>query len=77
MYAQAHNVINKFGGARRLATAINRDPTAVYKWTYPAKRGGTDGLIPSSALPLIMEAAELLDVKLTANDLNPTTKLAK
>jgi hypothetical protein len=72
MYAQAFNVIEKFRGARNLARAIQRSPSTVYKWTYEMDKGGTDGLIPSSALELVRRAAKIHGIELTADDLDVT-----
>lgn len=75
--SQAARVAAKFGGIRALARALEkagcpRDAANVYRWTYPkARKGGTGGLIPSSAMPLVLEAARLDGVLLTAEDIDP------
>lgn len=71
MYTQAQKVIGKFGGVPRVATALDCDPSGIYKWTYTKEEGGTDGLIPSSALPRVLKAAEILGIELTKEDLDP------
>lgn len=75
---QAQRVIAKFGGARQLAQALSRlelgkrrDAANVYRWTYPKSKGGTGGLIPSSAMADVLEAARLDGVLLTAEDIDP------
>ncbi len=70
-HQQATRIFAKFGGARRLAKAIGRDPSAVYKWNYPREIGGTDGLVPTSAIPDINAAADLLGITLTPEDWTP------
>jgi len=81
--SQAHRVIAKFGNARRLAelmTAVKRhydsdakpvDPSTVYKWRMPKSEGGTGGLIPSSSMKLVMKAARLEGIVLSAAELSP------
>lgn len=57
-------IIYKFGGVKALASAINKDPATIYRWTYPKSKGGTGGVIPTSAISKITEAAKLLDISL-------------
>lgn len=65
----AAKVIAAFGGPRALASAINRNVAQIYRWTYPASRGGTAGKIPGSALHDVLDAAKERGIKLTADDL--------
>lgn len=55
-------VIKKFGGIRKLGRAIGRDPAAICRWR---KRG----LIPSSAQALVLNAAHMAGIDLTANQI--------
>jgi hypothetical protein len=74
---QAQRVIAKFGGIPALVRALGaagkaRDAANVYRWTYPkTKKGGTGGLIPSSAMADVLEAARLDGVLLTPEDIDP------
>ncbi len=68
---QADRVIRKLGGFRFVSKALDKDITALYKWTYGKHEGGTGGVIPSSALPDILDLAEMLSVSLTSEDLDP------
>lgn len=73
MNNQAERIIAKFGNARQLAAALaevgaGRDPTAVYKWTYPREKGGTGGYIPAAAVDDVKRAAERRGVQLTGKD---------
>lgn len=68
---QAERVIAKFGGAATLAKLIGRNPTSVYRWMYPKSVGGSDGLIPSSALRLVLDAARREGIFITSDDLYP------
>lgn len=69
--SQAERVILKFDGARKLARAIGSDMSTVYKWTYPKAKQGSDGLIPSSAMRKVLQAARREGILLTAEDLSP------
>lgn len=68
---QAERVILKFDGARKLAKALNLDPSTVYKWTYPRSKKGCGGIIPSSVIEQVMVAARREGILLTAEDLLP------
>jgi len=71
MINDAKSVIEKFGGIKALASAINKDPATIYRWTYPKIKGGTGGLIPTSSLNKITEAAQRLNISL--EDSSPTS----
>lgn len=68
---QATRIAGKFGGFRRLANAIRKTPATVYRWGYSKERGGTGGLVPSSAVPDVLSAADLLGIDLTKEDWLP------
>ena len=70
MTTQAERIISKFGGIGKLAEAIGRDVSSIYRWTYE-RPIGTGGLIPLAAIPLIKDAAERLGIELTAEDWQP------
>ncbi|MBL4743639.1 MAG: amino-acid N-acetyltransferase [Cycloclasticus sp.] len=72
MTNDAHFIISQFGGVKPLASAINKDPATIYRWTYPKSKGGTGGLIPTSALHKISEAARNLhvDIQQVPSNLN-------
>lgn len=65
---QAERIIAKFGGPRRLASAIDCKPAAVYRWTYARARGGTDGYLPNTVKDRVKNAADLLGIEITAED---------
>lgn len=76
---QAERIISKFGGARPLTKALRRigrktDFSAVYRWTYSRSIGGAGGVIPSSIMRAVLEAAQNEGIHLTAEDLDPRTK---
>ena len=77
MQNQARRIVDKFGGARKLAAALrmlpdkkkHRDDSTIYRWLQPkSKKSGTGGLIPTSDIENVKEAARLYGVLLTAND---------
>ncbi len=72
---QAHTILAKFGGPRRLASILRaigkpKDVATIYKWTYPRSKGGTSGFIPTSMWPDLLSAARYDGVLLKAEDLN-------
>lgn len=74
--SQAQRVIDRFGGPVQLAKALAaigspRHASNVTRWTYSRKRGGTGGLIPGSAMPLVIQAARYHGVFLTPQDTDP------
>ena len=72
MFKQAQRIIDRFGGVPALSAAIKKDVSAIYKWNYPRKSGGTDGLVPSSAIPEVMKAADVLGIEFKQGDWDPS-----
>lgn len=54
--------IQGFGGVRRLAKAIDRDPAAVSRWQR-------SGIVPSAAQKQLLEIAWERGIQLTAHDI--------
>lgn len=76
LWVQAKKIIGKFGGARRLARILEtigkpRDPVNIYRWMYPKSRGGSDGIIPTAALPDVIAAARFEGIHISSEDLDP------
>ena len=72
MYSQAQRIVDKFGGFPALARALGRrDISALYRWTKPKEKGGTGGLVPSSAVSSVTAAAARMKIKLTGEDWLP------
>jgi hypothetical protein len=71
---QAEAVIALFGGAAILAAAVGKNESTVYRWTYSAADGGTDGIIPARALRAVLAAAAQRGILITAADLYPTAR---
>lgn len=72
----AEKAIAAFGSPQALAEAIDRNVARIYRWTYPASRGGTGGRIPGSALHDVLDAAKKRGLKLSADDLLGTRQAA-
>lgn len=73
---QAERVIKFFGGARALSKILTglghpRDPASIYRWTHPKSKRGTGGMVPGSAWPLLLRAAEAQGLELTAEIMDP------
>lgn len=79
MNSQAQRVINKFGNVEKLAKALAlvghpKDVSSIYRWNLSKETNGTNGLIPSSSIPHVIEAARLEGILLTSEDLDPRSK---
>jgi amino-acid N-acetyltransferase len=76
---QAARIIAYFGGARELAKALQalndegyaRDPSSIYRWTYPRSRGGHDGVIPGDMILAVKAAARLLGIVIPDHEWRP------
>lgn len=71
MHTMAERVINKLGGARKVADMLGLSRQAVYKWTYPMEYNGTGGLIPHRRQLELMVAAKQRGIILEAEDFFP------
>lgn len=65
----AKRVIERFGGIREVARVLGLSESRVYRWTLPRARGGTDGMIPTKHLPVLLRVARARGIALTAADL--------
>lgn len=54
--------IDMFGGVRKLAKSIGRDPAAVSRWRKA-------GLVPTQAQRRVLAAAQERDINITAHDI--------
>ncbi len=71
---QAKRIISKFGGPTELSNALRavgvaRHRTQIYRWQQAKSRNGTGGMIPSTLLPKVLEAARLFGIVITKEDL--------
>jgi hypothetical protein len=77
MCEQAARVIKKFGSPYKLAKAMKevlpkheqRNASSIYRWLYPTHQGGTGGVIPDDAMPLVLKCARLWGVFIEESDL--------
>jgi hypothetical protein len=77
MFNQVQKIAAKFGGARRLASAIGVDPSNVYRWGYPkTKPGGGGGVIPREHIAAIKGVARNEGILLTDGDWSPEPVIA-
>lgn len=79
---QAVRVIKKFGGARNLMRLLEQvdpdnaiNPSSIYRWTYPKEKGGTGGVIPTRALPILIRAARYAGIFIDIEDLYPAKRV--
>ncbi len=63
----ADTIILKFGSVARLASAIGRTPSAVYRWRQ-GRNGRPAGYVPLSAMKDIMDASAVLDAGVEYQD---------
>lgn len=75
---QAEAILARFGGPMNLYRIIKEiEPenawshTSIYRWKYPRSKGGTGGVIPSSAFKLLWKAARFHGIILTVEDMFP------
>lgn len=64
----ASKIIQKFGGAAKVAALLECDESTVHRWTYPRERGGTDGFIPRKPASRLLECAHTQGIELRASD---------
>lgn len=64
----AQSLIDKLGGIEAVAFATGVDKSRVYRWTYPAERGGTNGEIPRKHWSSLIAAAQARGIELTHSD---------
>lgn len=64
----AHRVIEKCGGAQRVADLLGIHFASVHKWRYPLARGGTGGLIPTARQQELLQKARAAGIDLSPDD---------
>lgn len=69
-FNQAEKVISRFGGSTKLAALLGVSRVTIYRWMQP-RPVGTDGVIPSSKVPLLIDAAREAGIDLTDVDWSP------
>ena len=71
----AKSIIGKLGGPEPVASVTGRSLSRVYRWMYPAERGGTGGVIPQRYHRALLEAARAKGIPLSADDLLPAASI--
>jgi hypothetical protein len=80
---QAGRIIAKFKNAVFLASIMQKvtgkpcNPSRIYRWMHPKEKGGTGGMIPSSAMVDVLRCASFIGLVLTESDLSPYTTVKK
>lgn len=64
----AKSIIGKLGGPQKVAKITGRDVSRVYRWMYPADRGGAGGVIPHAEARKLLEHARTNDVALSPEE---------
>lgn len=64
----AKSVIEKVGGAETASRVTGKHISRVYRWTYPASRGGTGGVVPHEDAIKLLDFARENNIALTADD---------
>lgn len=72
----AEIVIEKFGGHAAVAELLKVDVSRIYRWTYPRKKGGTDGLVPQKHQAPLMAKAREKQIDLRPADFFPGHSLS-
>lgn len=64
----AEHVIAKCGGPQVVAEMLGCHVTRVYRWTYPKKKGGTGGVIPTARQDKLLQKAKARGISLEPAD---------
>lgn len=70
----ARTIIEICGGTREVARMVGRTENRIRRWTYPKDRGGTGGLIPTEAQPVLLAEARKRGADLRPEHFFPTEK---
>lgn len=75
---QAQRIFSRFGGVPQLQKALQRlgpgaarSLSAIYRWDLPRNKGGSAGVIPTSAQSDIIRAARLEGIVIPPEDWSP------
>ncbi|WP_217645752.1 helix-turn-helix domain-containing protein [Paracoccus homiensis] len=64
-------IISRLGGVARVASLRGIHRSAVWKWTQPRSKGGTDGRIPIEHIRPLLEETRRLELGIKAEDFLP------
>lgn len=79
---QVDRLILVFGGVSAMRDALRAvgkpvSKVSVYRWNHPRSRGGSGGVVPSSAMPAVLDAARYLGLYLSAEYLDPRPSMGE
>lgn len=69
----AQTVIDKLGGATKVASIVGIHRTRVSSWRLPKTKGGTDGAIPQRHHRAILDYATANNLDLKSDDFLPAS----
>ncbi len=72
----ATTIIERSGGHEAVAEIAGVTIVTVYRWTYPANRGGTDGNVPVKYQPALLANSDQKELGLTRSDFFPSPTAA-
>lgn len=64
----AKSVIEKVGGVEVAAKVTGKHISRIYRWMYPAARGGTGGVVPHSDAMKLLDHARSNSIELSPDD---------
>lgn len=70
----AYSIVCTFGGGKfsrgvqEVSRITGRDHSRIRRWMYPKDKGGTGGLVPSSAAPILFAEAQKRELPIEAAD---------
>ncbi|WP_210162767.1 hypothetical protein [Kaistia adipata] len=67
----ARSVIAKLGGPEVVRGITGKSLTRIYRWMYPASRGGTEGVIPHLDARKLLQFAQANGIELEPRDFFP------
>ncbi|MBP30457.1 hypothetical protein [Methylobacterium sp.] len=71
----AYGIIKDLGGSTEVAAALGIDRSAVWRWTQPKAKGGTNGTVPHWYVARLLEFARDKDKPLTAARFAPVVNV--
>lgn len=65
MNYSVNTLIDQFGGIKKLAEALNKNPATIYRWNHAKEKGGSGGIVPATAIKRVKQAALERGIALT------------
>ena len=73
----AKTVIAKIGGVDVAASITGKHVSRIYRWMYPAEKGGTGGVVPHADARKLLEHAKNASIDLRAEDFFASPNMAE